>query len=148
MRTTINLNADSLAKVGITIDQFQKVASDALSALKHPETGETLYFSDIRVTVIADCPEISTRSTGHAAGVTSLSQAGIELHADRLSPTSNYAISASQPTCKFDAAAQSNDLVGHSVSIGKTADVHMGLAESYQQMGVTAAEFVALQPKP
>lgn len=148
MQTTINLDVDTLAKLGITIDQFQKAASDALSTLTHPETGEMLYFNDVRVTVIADCPEIGSWTTGHAAGVTSLSQAGIELHADKLSPTSTYSTNAGQPTYKFDAAAQSDDLGKHSVTIGKTADAHKGLAQSYEQMGLTAAEFTNLQSKP
>lgn len=107
MQTTINLDAGTLAKLGVTIDQFQKAASDALSTLTHPETGETLYFNDVRVTVVADCPEISTWTTGHAAGVTSLSQAGIEHHADKLCATSSYAKTAAQPTYKFDVNAQS-----------------------------------------
>ena len=66
MQTTINLDADTHAKLGITTDQFQKAASYALSALTHPETGETLYFNDVHVTVIEDCPEADMGKTAEA----------------------------------------------------------------------------------
>lgn len=47
-----------------------------------------------------------------------------------------------------DVAAQGSELAKHSVFIGKTADAHNGLAQSYQRIGVTAAEFDNLRPKP
>lgn len=57
MQTTISLDAETLARLGITIEQFEQAASNALGNLSHPETGQPLYFNGVSVTVIADRPE-------------------------------------------------------------------------------------------
>lgn len=60
-------------------------------------------------------------------------EAIVDVHADRFSATSNYFKIAGQPT--------------HTVIIGKSADAHEGMAQSYQQMGLSATEFADVQIK-
>lgn len=59
MQATINIYHAVLDDCGITAEQFQEAASYALSNLTHPETGEPIYFNGVRVTVLADCPEVA-----------------------------------------------------------------------------------------
>lgn len=59
MKVNINLDSEAISDLGITIEQFQQAASYALSNLAHPETGDPIYFNEVRVIVVADCPEIS-----------------------------------------------------------------------------------------
>lgn len=58
MEVTINTNVATMEDLGITLEQFEQAASSALSKLSHPESGESLYFNNVRVTAIADTPEI------------------------------------------------------------------------------------------
>jgi len=58
MQVTISLDHADLDNLGITIEQFEQAAGAALSNLSHPESAAPIYFNDVRVTVVADCPEI------------------------------------------------------------------------------------------
>lgn len=62
MQVEINLSAETLAELGITVDQFQQAANTALSSLVHPETGEPIYFNGISVSVSA---ADSNEESGH-----------------------------------------------------------------------------------
>jgi hypothetical protein len=62
MQVTINLDHAALDSLGITIEQFEQAAGAALSNLVHPESGAPIYFNDVRVTAIADCPELEVKS--------------------------------------------------------------------------------------
>lgn len=59
MQVTINLDHAALDNLGITIEQFEQAAGAALSNLAHPESGAPIYFNDVRVIVVADCPEVA-----------------------------------------------------------------------------------------
>lgn len=59
MQVTINLDHTALDDLGITIEQFEQAASAALSNLSHPVSGDPIYFQGVRVTVVADCPEVA-----------------------------------------------------------------------------------------
>ena len=73
MEVTINTNVATLEDLGITLEQFEQAASSALSNLSHPDSGEPLYFNNVRVTAIADTPEIhaDTSDLGQAANLLS-----------------------------------------------------------------------------
>lgn len=58
------------------------------------------------------------------------SRAGIEVHADKLSPTSSYSTIADQPNYKFEVAAPDDDLCKHTVTIGKTSKLGFRLEEN------------------
>lgn len=59
MQATINIDVEALDQLGITTEEFHQAASYALSNLAHPTTGEPIYFNGVRVTVLADCPEVA-----------------------------------------------------------------------------------------
>lgn len=59
MQVSINLDHAALDDLDITVEQFQQAASAALSNLSHPESGDPIYFNDVRVIVVADCPEVA-----------------------------------------------------------------------------------------
>lgn len=61
MQATINIEVAALDYLGITVEEFQQAAIYALGNLAHPATGAPIYINDVRVTVIADCPEIAIR---------------------------------------------------------------------------------------
>jgi hypothetical protein len=52
MEATINITAATLADLEMTSDDLQQAAAQALGNLVHPENGDTVYFNDVRVTVI------------------------------------------------------------------------------------------------
>jgi hypothetical protein len=60
MNVLINIDHADLDNCGISSEQFQAAASYALSNLTHPETGNPIYFNNVRVITIADCPEIQS----------------------------------------------------------------------------------------
>lgn len=62
MQVTINLDHAALDRLGITIEQFEQAAGAALSNLVHPKSGLPIYFNEVRVTAIADCPEVEGKS--------------------------------------------------------------------------------------
>lgn len=59
MKATISIDNAVLQDCGITIEQFQEAASNALGRLTHPAIGHPIYFNCVQVTVVADSPEIS-----------------------------------------------------------------------------------------
>ncbi len=59
MQAIINIDHAVLDDCGITPEQFQEAVSNALGRLSHPVTGEPIYFNGVRVTVLADCPEVA-----------------------------------------------------------------------------------------
>lgn len=59
MQVNINLDHAELDDLDITIEQFKQAASAAIRNLSHPESRDPIYFNDVRVTVVADCPEVA-----------------------------------------------------------------------------------------
>lgn len=59
MRVTIKLDHAALDDLDITAEQFEQAVSTALANLTHPESGFPIYLNDVRVIVVADCPEVA-----------------------------------------------------------------------------------------
>lgn len=57
MQVIINTDSKTLAELDITVEQFEQAASQALSSLSHPETGETIYFNGVSVAVALADPK-------------------------------------------------------------------------------------------
>ena len=51
MQATIHVDAAVFSDLEISPEQFREAAAYALSKLTHPETGETLYFNGVGVTI-------------------------------------------------------------------------------------------------
>jgi len=59
MQVTINLDHAALDDLDLTVEQFEQAASAALTNLSHPESGAPIYLNNVRVIVVADCPEVA-----------------------------------------------------------------------------------------
>lgn len=51
MQAAIKLDNAALADLGITAEQFEEAAHNALRNLTHPESGDPIYFNDVSVTL-------------------------------------------------------------------------------------------------
>lgn len=54
MQVTINLDQTTLDDLDISIEDFEQAARDALGKLSHPESGDPIFFNNVRVTVLID----------------------------------------------------------------------------------------------
>jgi len=60
MDVTINIDQAVLADCGISSEHFREAAENALSHLNHPETGDSIYFNSMRITVIENTARLAT----------------------------------------------------------------------------------------
>lgn len=63
MNATIEIDQSELDEVGLSLGQLQEAVSQSLARLHHPVNANPIYFSGVRVTVVARSLEVGKSST-------------------------------------------------------------------------------------